>query len=61
MDVAKNVEGHIMKKLTMQKKMSLLIVVIIGFVLIAIGLMNTSEMKKTLRDEYNTRLHQILD
>ncbi|MFF6015464.1 methyl-accepting chemotaxis protein [Lysinibacillus fusiformis] len=50
-----------MKKLSIQKKMSLLIVVIIGFVLIAIGLMNTTEMKKTLRDEYNTRLHQILD
>ncbi len=41
--------------------MSLLIVVIIGFVLIAIGIMNTTEMKKTLREEYNTRLHQILD
>ncbi|HBJ00251.1 methyl-accepting chemotaxis protein [Lysinibacillus sp. UBA5990] len=50
-----------MKKLSMQKKMSLLIVVIIGFVLIAIGIMNTTEMKKTLREEYNTRLHQILD
>ncbi|MFJ7918695.1 methyl-accepting chemotaxis protein [Lysinibacillus fusiformis] len=50
-----------MKKLSMQKKMSLLIVVIIGFVLIAIGLMNTTEIKKTLRDEYNTRLHQVLD
>ncbi|WP_196426573.1 methyl-accepting chemotaxis protein [Lysinibacillus cavernae] len=50
-----------MKKLSMQSKMSLLIVVIIGFVLIAIGLMNTSEMKKTLQNEYNTRLNQILD
>lgn len=60
-DVAKNVEGHLMKKLGMQSKMSLLIVVIIGFVLIAIGLMNTSEMKKTLENEYQTRLNQILD
>lgn len=50
-----------MKKLSMQKKMSLLIVVIIGFVLIAIGIMNTTEMRKTLQEEYNTRLHQILD
>lgn len=41
--------------------MSLLIVVIIGFVLIAIGIMNTTEMRKTLQEEYNTRLHQILD
>jgi len=50
-----------MKKLSMQNKMSLLIVAIITFVLIAISLVNTSEMKTALQDEYNIRLNQILD
>ncbi|WP_369435930.1 methyl-accepting chemotaxis protein [Lysinibacillus fusiformis] len=50
-----------MKKLSMQNKMSLLIVVIILFVLIAVGLVNTNEMKTTLEAEYNTRLGQIFD
>lgn len=50
-----------MKKLSMQNKMSLLIVAIIAFVIIAIGLVNTNEMKTTLQAEYNTRLTQIFD
>lgn len=41
--------------------MSLLIVAIIAFVLLVIGLVNTSEMKTALQDEYNIRLNQILD
>lgn len=53
--------GAFMKKLSMQNKMSLLIVAIITFVLIAISLVNTSEMKTALQDEYNIRLNQILD
>ncbi|QGG50728.1 methyl-accepting chemotaxis protein [Lysinibacillus pakistanensis] len=50
-----------MKKRSIQNKMSLLIVAIIAFVLLVIGLVNTSEMKTALQDEYNIRLNQILD
>ncbi|MGN4125853.1 methyl-accepting chemotaxis protein [Lysinibacillus sphaericus] len=50
-----------MKKLSMQNKMSLLIVAIILFVLLAVGLVNTSEMKTTLQAEYHARLGQIFD
>ncbi len=53
--------GASMKKLSMQNKMSLLIVAIILFVLLAVGLVNTSEMKTTLQAEYHARLGQIFD
>ncbi|MFJ7734882.1 methyl-accepting chemotaxis protein [Lysinibacillus sp. NPDC097287] len=48
-----------MKNLSMQKKLNVLIVTIITFVIIAIGLVNTSEMKNTLEKEYNARLGKI--
>ncbi|MFJ7667303.1 methyl-accepting chemotaxis protein [Lysinibacillus sp. NPDC097195] len=50
-----------MKNLKMQTKMSLLIVTIILFVLIAVGLVNTSEMKATLEAENKARLSQVYD
>jgi len=50
-----------MKNLKMQTKMSLLIVTIILFVLIAVGLVNISEMKATLEAETKARLSQIYD
>jgi len=50
-----------MKNLKMQTKMSLLIVTIILFVLIAVGLVNISEMKATLETETKARLSQIYD
>ncbi|WP_107924868.1 methyl-accepting chemotaxis protein [Lysinibacillus parviboronicapiens] len=50
-----------MKKLSMQNKMSLLLVGITLFVLIAVGLVNTSEMKTTLEAEYKARLGEIFD
>ncbi|MET4561059.1 methyl-accepting chemotaxis protein [Lysinibacillus parviboronicapiens] len=50
-----------MKKLSMQNKMSLLLVGITLFVLIAVGLVNTSEMKTTLETEYKARLGEIFD
>lgn len=48
-----------MKSLSMQKKLSMLIVAIILFVLLAIGVVNTIEVKNTLVAEYNARLGQI--
>ncbi len=53
--------GTSMKKLSMQNKMSLLLVGITLFVLIAVGLVNTSEMKTTLETEYKARLGEIFD
>ncbi|CAM5216068.1 Methyl-accepting chemotaxis protein OS=Lysinibacillus sphaericus OX=1421 GN=LS41612_15800 PE=3 SV=1 [Lysinibacillus sphaericus] len=50
-----------MKNLTMQMKMSLLIVTVILFVLIAVGIVNTSEMKTTIEAENKARLSQIYD
>lgn len=51
--------GNSMKSLSMQKKLSMLIVAIILFVLLAIGVVNTIEVKNTLVAEYNARLGQI--
>ncbi|MFJ7734881.1 methyl-accepting chemotaxis protein [Lysinibacillus sp. NPDC097287] len=48
-----------MKNLSMQNKLSMLIVAIIIFVLLAIGVVNTMEVKNTLTAEYNARLGQI--
>ena len=55
----KKVGGTFMKYLSMQKKLSMLIVAIILFVLLAIGVVNTIEVKNTLIEEYNARLSQI--
>ncbi|KOS69202.1 hypothetical protein AEA09_12015 [Lysinibacillus contaminans] len=48
-----------MKNLSMQNKLSSLIIAILLFVLITVGIVNTSQMKSTLVEEYNARLGQI--
>lgn len=48
-----------MRNLSMHKKLNMLIVTIIIFVIIAIGLVITSEMNHTLEKEYNARLGKI--